>query len=56
MTGDLLCGRPSFDSMVLTCDGASVHRRMWKLNGDGEDVVYNVDNVLPQKPNDKFSL
>ena len=32
--------------MVLTCDGASVNRRMWKLHGDGEEVVYKVDNVF----------
>ena len=32
--------------MALTCDGASSNRRLWKMHGEEEGVVYKVNNIF----------
>ena len=38
--------------LALTCDGASINRRLWKMHSSGESVTYKVDNIFarPVRP------
>ena len=56
MTGDLLMDpvweaisrleRQGIRVLALTCDGASVNRRLWKLLGNSGENIHKVDNIF----------
>ena len=56
VTGDLLMDpvweaisrleRQGIRVLALTCDGASVNRRLWKLLGNGGDIIHKVVNIF----------
>ena len=32
--------------LVLTCEGASMNRQMWKLHGQGSEMIFKVNNIF----------
>ena len=40
--------RQGFRVLSLTCDGASINRRLWKMHSDsnGEEVTFKVNNIF----------
>jgi len=38
--------RMEFRVLGVTCDGASLNCRLWKLHGQKDEIVYKVPNVF----------
>jgi len=42
--------RLGFQVLVLTCDGASANRHLWKLHSRGNEAIYKVQNPYAEEP------